>query len=419
MKRHVLPVSILSSLLGLVPVMTVAQSVSPDVTSEPNPSAQPDLSAEPTLTPEPLPETSAPPAVTEAPLVIELERSALEKPARALSFDEIEARLEGEPAATAGTQRPNLDLDKPIRLPQLPQATYAAPAPGVVMSDRARGCQTTIGGSGSSFTSNCLAETGGYYPHTLTGGAPPSFLQGLPSIPSRPFSVGVSALPQTSYFNLGDYYNRTTRPTRLRGNGDRSSLHPLSVPSPISSQFGWRLHPIFQEWRMHTGTDLAAHWGTPVIAVLSGRVITADWLGGYGLTVVLEHPNQRQTLYAHLSEVFVQPGDRIQQGEALGRVGSTGNSTGPHLHFEMRHQTAQGWVAVDPAQSFDAFTLGLPAIPTGEPTLVATAQQPAKPITLLEYRMSQLMQALRTDPDAQDVVDDPDLPDHRSGRFAE
>jgi murein DD-endopeptidase MepM/ murein hydrolase activator NlpD len=81
---------------------------------------------------------------------------------------------------------------------------------------------------------------------------------------------------------------------------------------------------------------------------VSGQVVTADFLGGYGLTVILQHEKGTQeSLYAHLSEIFVKPGDKVEQGNVIGRVGSTGNSTGPHLHFEWRHLTPEGWVAVD------------------------------------------------------------------------
>jgi murein DD-endopeptidase MepM/ murein hydrolase activator NlpD len=146
-----------------------------------------------------------------------------------------------------------------------------------------------------------------------------------------------------------------------------------------------------------------------VIAVLSGRVTVADWLGGYGLTVIIEHNDQTQTLYAHLSELFVKPGDRIAQGEVLGRVGSTGNSTGPHLHFEMRHLTAQGWVAVDPTQAFDAFALGEPHLQAEPVTASTRPKRPARPLTLLEYRMSQLVQSLRSP--AEPVSNEPRLND--------
>jgi murein DD-endopeptidase MepM/ murein hydrolase activator NlpD len=134
-------------------------------------------------------------------------------------------------------------------------------------------------------------------------------------------------------------------------------MFPLSVPAAITSVFGWRVHPITGQYRFHAGTDLGAPQGTPVIAAASGQVVTADFLGGYGLTVVLQHePGTEESLYAHLSEIFVQAGEQVEQGNVIGRVGSTGNSTGPHLHFEWRHLTSDGWVAVD-ASSHLEFSL--------------------------------------------------------------
>jgi murein DD-endopeptidase MepM/ murein hydrolase activator NlpD len=124
-------------------------------------------------------------------------------------------------------------------------------------------------------------------------------------------------------------------------------MFPLSIPARITSVFGWRIHPITGDRRFHAGTDLGAPMGTPVVAAAAGEVETANWLGGYGLTVILNHPSAQQTLYGHLSELFVQPGQRVEKGTVIGRVGSTGNSTGPHLHFEVRHLNPQGWVAVD------------------------------------------------------------------------
>jgi murein DD-endopeptidase MepM/ murein hydrolase activator NlpD len=79
-----------------------------------------------------------------------------------------------------------------------------------------------------------------------------------------------------------------------------------------------------------------------------GEVAVADWVGGYGLMVILRHlDGTQESRYAHLSEIYVKPGETVEQGAAIGRVGSTGVSTGPHLHVEWRHLTAQGWVAVD------------------------------------------------------------------------
>lgn len=151
-----------------------------------------------------------------------------------------------------------------------------------------------------------------------------------------------------AYSTVKAYYNRTVKPIGQVGNGDIKLLFPLSLPASITSLFGWRVHPITGNSRFHSGTDLGAPMGTPVLAALTGRVIMADFFGGYGLAVALEHgQGSQQTLYAHLSEVFVKPGEVIKQGNAIGRVGSTGNSTGPHLHFEFRQETTQGWVAMD------------------------------------------------------------------------
>ena len=134
------------------------------------------------------------------------------------------------------------------------------------------------------------------------------------------------------------------------GGGYNSSgfVFPLSVPSAISSVFGWRQHPISGDRRFHTGIDLAAACGTPVLAAYSGQVEIADWVGGYGLTVILNHNRAQQTLYGHMSQLFVRPGQWVERGTIIGRVGNTGNSTGPHLHFETRQLTPNGWVATNP-----------------------------------------------------------------------
>ncbi len=145
-----------------------------------------------------------------------------------------------------------------------------------------------------------------------------------------------------------DYYNLTTRPPGRPSLGTNTFMFPLTIPAPISSLFGWRIHPITGDRRFHAGTDLGAPMGTPVLAAVAGQVITADFLGGYGLTVILQHGQGiDESLYGHLSEIFVKTGEQVEQGTVIGRVGSTGNSTGPHLHFEWRHLTPGGWVAVD------------------------------------------------------------------------
>ena len=104
----------------------------------------------------------------------------------------------------------------------------------------------------------------------------------------------------------------------------------------LTSPFGLRVHPIYGTVRLHTGLDLAAPLGTPVKAAADAVVVSAAAHGGYGLAVVLDHGGALATLYGHLSRLDVQPGDVVRRGDRIGLVGSTGASTGPHLHFEVR-----------------------------------------------------------------------------------
>lgn len=104
----------------------------------------------------------------------------------------------------------------------------------------------------------------------------------------------------------------------------------------FTSGFGMRRHPLFGILHRHTGVDIAALWGTPVLAAAQGRVIYAGWFGGYGKIVVIDHGDGISTLYGHLSSLLVVAGDGVRRGQPVGRVGSTGYSTGPHLHFEVR-----------------------------------------------------------------------------------
>jgi murein DD-endopeptidase MepM/ murein hydrolase activator NlpD len=112
----------------------------------------------------------------------------------------------------------------------------------------------------------------------------------------------------------------------------------LSYPSqgPVTSNFGWRNHPVLGYSRFHAGTDFGVPTGTPIRAADSGRVIFAGWQGGYGNTVILDHGGGMTTLYGHASQLYVQEGQRVERGQTIAAVGSTGLSTGPHLHFEVR-----------------------------------------------------------------------------------
>ncbi len=108
------------------------------------------------------------------------------------------------------------------------------------------------------------------------------------------------------------------------------------VNGPITSPFGWRVHPIWGTQIFHAGIDIAADYGDPVAAADSGTVIYAGWLGGYGNAVMINHGGGMVTLYGHNSSLTVGVGDHVSRGETIALAGSTGNSTGPHCHFEVR-----------------------------------------------------------------------------------
>ena len=189
------------------------------------------------------------------------------------------------------------------------------------------------------------------------------------------------------------YYNVTARPQGRPNSSNANFVFPLASPSAISSLFGWRIHPITGDYRFHAGTDISAPEGTPVLAAVAGQVITADFMGGYGLTVVVQHEDGNNvSLYAHLSEIFVQPGEFVEQGNALGRVGSTGFSTGPHLHFEWRHMTPDGWVALDAKPNIEyalaQFVKSLEVAQT-PPQPEPVSQQPASQAPISQQPASQ------------------------------
>lgn len=109
---------------------------------------------------------------------------------------------------------------------------------------------------------------------------------------------------------------------------------PLASAAEIMSGFGIRRDPFTRGLAMHGGVDLREEPGAPVRATAAGRVVEADWSGGYGRMVEIDHGGGLVTRYAHLSRITVKPGEWIERGQIVGRVGSTGRSTGPHLHYE-------------------------------------------------------------------------------------
>lgn len=117
------------------------------------------------------------------------------------------------------------------------------------------------------------------------------------------------------------------------GEQRRGLLAP--VPGPVTSNFGMRRHPILGYRRMHAGMDFKARYGTPIVAVSDARVSSAGRAGGCGIAVRLEHGRGLSTRYCHMSQMAVRPGQQVRRGQVIGYVGSSGLSTGPHLHYEM------------------------------------------------------------------------------------
>lgn len=120
------------------------------------------------------------------------------------------------------------------------------------------------------------------------------------------------------------------------------SIYPCQAS--ITSPFGYRMHPVLGYAKFHSGIDLGAGYGQPVLATAAGRVTCADWLGGYGMAVTIDHGSGLSTLYGHNSQLHVSTGQYVKKGQIIASVGSTGMSTGPHCHYEVHKDGTQ----VDP-----------------------------------------------------------------------
>lgn len=129
---------------------------------------------------------------------------------------------------------------------------------------------------------------------------------------------------------------------------DKASVW-VPVEGRVSSSYGWRIHPIFKYRSFHTGADIAASYGEDIRAAAPGTVVDVVYLGAYGLVTVVDHGFSLATMYAHQARSLVHPGERVQAGQVIGKVGCTGWCTGPHLHFEVwsrgNPQNPQRWVS--------------------------------------------------------------------------
>ena len=331
----------------------------------------------------PAPIEAAPPADVSvaAPPVVEIEpimeaAPAAELPVAAEPVAPVIQPTEIVPAALPeGTNLPEeyndifVDpTDYSIGATTTPNAT-----PDIVVSEQSTGCEFTVGGGQGVPNGACglpsapapVAAEGGQYNAPAVNApvatnaptaaqqweqpAPAAPVASAPAVNVGPVSFSASGIQLSTSAAGRDYLNRSVRPL-VNLQAAEQFIFPLAIPAPITSLFGFRTHPIFGDQRFHAGTDIGAEQGTPVLASHDGVVAAADYAGGYGLMVVLQHEleeTQLETRYAHLAEIFVDAGTEVKKGDIVGLVGSTGNSTGPHLHFEMRQLTADGWVPVN------------------------------------------------------------------------
>lgn len=128
----------------------------------------------------------------------------------------------------------------------------------------------------------------------------------------------------------------TSSQKNVKYTGNGKFLFPLASYTRISSPYGYRIHPITGTRKLHTGIDYAAPYGTAIYAAEDGVVLTSGWINGYGYTVTINHGSGYVTLYAHCSKLLVSAGQSVKKGHTIAKVGSTGNSTGNHLHFEVK-----------------------------------------------------------------------------------
>ncbi|NMA25182.1 MAG: peptidoglycan DD-metalloendopeptidase family protein [Clostridiales bacterium] len=152
---------------------------------------------------------------------------------------------------------------------------------------------------------------------------------------------------------IQDLINKKTEQLKqMQVKGTGSFIWPTPSSNRVTSRFGNRKHPIFKDYRMHTGIDIGASYGASVMAADGGVIIISEYSPSYGHYIVISHGNGMTTLYAHLSKRLVKEGDKVTQGQKIGLIGSTGNSTGPHLHYEISKNGSR----VNPLTYYDSST---------------------------------------------------------------
>lgn len=308
----------------------------------------------------------------------------IETPADEQPVPTLDSLIGDKPSAGSGT--PTVEVISPADYgtAQIDTTDYSVGAtmPDVVISERASGCEFSLQSGAQVANAACrqvnrLAAAAG----SIAPGRAVAPI-GIPGV-QQPTGVTTTA--------SREYYNQAAEAVVKLQLGEKF-IFPLSMPASLTSLFGMRIHPIFGVLRFHSGTDLGAPLGTPVVATQSGRVVLSDVAGGYGLMVVLRHNDDTlESRYAHLSRLLVRVGEWVEQGEVIGLVGSTGNSTGPHLHFELRQLTENGWTVLNPdsllqqtlATLVQALGNSLTAF-SGRNSTVETANQPLSPESTLQ-----------------------------------
>ena len=237
------------------------------------------------------------------------------------------------------------------------ETPFAVPKPSVVEADKPSGPMRITGRAGGGL----------YWALRSAGATPDAAAQYLKALASE-IDVGADIMPGDRFEMIlaGGGAPRILYAGLDRGYGDDLQLVRWGdswvdaardqTPEPvetgmilpaagrITSYFGTRIHPILRFARFHAGVDIGAGWGAPIVAAGDGQIVGAGWAGGYGRQVRIAHGGGTVSTYSHMSDYAVQPGAYVRRGQVIGYVGSSGFSTGPHLHFEVR----QGGVAVNP-----------------------------------------------------------------------